>query len=365
MNQQEKCRELFGSLSEDSDSLPASPPPGAWPPPVDPGRRRRVPRKGTEIQRGDSSRDRHTSWLMEILPAPPKAGRKSATTGQSGLKGKTASGRITTADMATPGGSATAMPASGSQEKMADRQPPRAKGRTTSGSGAKIKPPRDNTSGQPGITDPVRTAANRPAEGKASGSGQKPTKDRQVAESATKKPALPPGMKRGPAIRRGPVIRSVQVIRPPATDIKTVASITLTKGSSPAPPPPPPPEAKRVDHRETASTVASTRLPSNQAARPPDVPATPPATSPSAVPLIVPPPTPPAYLRRDGWISKPGIPLAVPIQLPDGTCISVPMSAIRHNRKWRARTATGRWILRFATNGRLTMCRKVTEVTLD
>ncbi|KAL0098897.1 hypothetical protein PUN28_020807 [Cardiocondyla obscurior] len=289
MNRQEKCRELFGSLSEDSDSLPASPPPRAWPPPVDPKRRRRIPRKGTKIQRGDSSRDRHTSWLMETPPAPPKASRKSAATGQSGPKGKTASGRNTITDMATPGGSATAMPASGSQAKMADGQPPRAKGRTTSGSGAKIKPPRVDTSGQPGITDPVKTTTNKPAEGKASGSGQKPTRDRQVAESATRKPAV----------------------------------------------------------------------------RPPDVPATPPATFPSTVPLIVPPPTPPAYLRRDGWISRPGKPLAIPIQLPDGTCISVPMSAIRHNRKWRARTATGRWILRFATDGRLTMCRKVTEVTLD
>ncbi|KAL0108664.1 hypothetical protein PUN28_015260 [Cardiocondyla obscurior] len=364
MNQREKCKELFGSLSEDSDSLPDSPSPGAWPPPIDPGRRHRVSRTGTEIQRGDSSRDRHTRWLMETPPAPPKTGRRSVTTGQSGLKGETASGRTAAADMAAPCSSAAAMPASGSQAKMARKQPPRTKGRTTGSTGAETKPPRDDTSSQPGITDPGRAITNSPAERKAGGSGQGPPKSHRVTEPATKKPTLPPGIKRGPTARRGPIIRSVQVIRQPDTGIRTVASIAATKRSSPAPPPP---EVEHVDPRVTTPTIANTTLgePSNQTARPPDVPTIPPATSPSAAPLIVPPPAPPAYLRKDGWISRPGIPLAVPIQLPDGTCISVPMSAIRHNRKWRARTATGRWIFRFATNGRLTMCRKVTEVTID
>ncbi|XP_070531359.1 uncharacterized protein [Cardiocondyla obscurior] len=97
-------------------------------------------------------------------------------------------------------------------------------------------------------------------------------------------------------------------------------------------------------------------------------PAAPPPTSLAAPPptlLAVTSPTPPAYVREKGWMSRPGIPLAVPVQLPNGEVTSVPMSAIRHNRKWRARTATGRWLLRFAPDGRLTMCRKIQEETSE
>ncbi|KAL0128591.1 hypothetical protein PUN28_003746 [Cardiocondyla obscurior] len=369
MSKREKIKELFGSLSEDSDS-PASPPPGAWPPPVDPGRRYRVPRVGTSVQRGDSSRDRHTSWMGEPPPATPRPapgsrGQATATTSRGEPAGKKAARTAAATKMAAPGSAVTTRPATGGPGKTARERPPQDRLPASSGSGDKAQ--YGGTTSRTAIANAEGSLPTNPTGSSTEARGQKMAR----GQRAKALPPMPPGLKRGSTSRRGPTIRAVQMVQPPGAEIKTVASI-LTAGkpivtaTSTA--------FRQADARAAASTMAddatAATVPGGRedtVAGPASAPVMayppPPAvtSTPGTVPVILPPPAPPAYIRQEGWISRPGILLAVPIQLPDGTCISAPMSAIRHNRKWRARTTTGRWILRFAADGRLTMCRRVQE----
>ncbi|KAL0102397.1 hypothetical protein PUN28_017974 [Cardiocondyla obscurior] len=49
------------------------------------------------------------------------------------------------------------------------------------------------------------------------------------------------------------------------------------------------------------------------------------------------------------------------IKLPSDEIVEVPVSAIWKNRKFRARTEGGRWLLRFEPDGSLRTCRKMSE----
>ncbi|KAL0098744.1 hypothetical protein PUN28_020700 [Cardiocondyla obscurior] len=308
MNKQDKLRELFGSLSEDSDS-PASPPPGAWPPPIDPGRRYRVPRIGTSIQRGDGSRDRHTRWMGEPPPATPRTtqknrGQTTATTTQSDPTKKKTAGITAAAKMAAPGSSVATRPATGGPGKMARERPPQDRPPATASTRDKthqVETTSRTTTAGSGSSVPTSLA-----ESGAGTRGQKLTRGHRTKAP----PPVPPGLRRGSTTRRGPTIRAVQIVQPPGTEIKTVASImaagkpVLTATPS---------EIRQTDARAAASsatdettavTMAGRR--ENTTAGPSSAPAaaSPPSlattSTPGAAPLILPPPAPPAYGKKAG-----------------------------------------------------------------
>ncbi|KAL0105559.1 hypothetical protein PUN28_016921 [Cardiocondyla obscurior] len=386
-------KELFGSLSESSGSPPASPPPGAWPPAIDPSRRYPVPRVGTTVQRGDGSQQRHTRWLKKPPPAPPKPEPKG--------RGRPAI-LTTTAEPAT---SSTSKPG---QPEAPGKAPPVSIG---TGSGKLTAGSRTRKTAGTRKIQPVTaaTAAPSTARGQPRKSGRQASR---AALSATHgpsreldhQPPIKPGkgdpglggpassksaVKAGPTRRTtekppGPSIRSMEIVRLPRTEVRAIAALERvpsanvgvrppegppTPGSSRpaerATPAPPPPPAKQA--------AATTALPMAAASTTRPRSAPPAAISVPREPLTLPlppfafqpsgplplPPAPPAYVISQGWHARPGVPLHVPIQLPDGDIVNVPMSAIRHNRKFRAHSSTGRWVMRFASDGRLTMCRKV------
>ncbi|KAL0108680.1 hypothetical protein PUN28_015276 [Cardiocondyla obscurior] len=411
MANQEKIRELFGSLSEESESPPASPPPGAWPPPVDPSRRYPVPRVGTSVQRGDGSQRGHTRWLEELPPALPKAPRKSQGRPRALPDPAAGTTKTTTARSGKGPGQATTTDPQGSTKKL---QPTRASSTSSSDS--------RRTDG-----GPAKTAAYKAHRGETEDVGtSRPPRPTESAKTPTRRHQRSPP-------RQGPTIRAMEVIQPARREPKNIAGIeismpdknqtglTATPGGPPAHgraarlkaprirPAIAATTAKLATARTRGGTISSStavRLPTTanapavlplppfalelrRATAPPvatspmapvvpptTTPAAPPQTSPASPPppsltapsptlATVTSPTPPAYIREKEWTSRPGIPLAVPIQLPNGEITSVPMSAIRHNRKWRARTATGKWLLRFAPDGRLSMCRKIQGEAFD
>ncbi|KAL0132878.1 hypothetical protein PUN28_000538 [Cardiocondyla obscurior] len=312
--------------------------------------------------------------MEEPPPATPrttqkKRGQNAATATRSDPSGKKAAGTTAATKMAAPGSSDTTRPATRDPGKMARNQATQDEPLATASTSGQKHPV--ETTRQATTTDAGRSAPTSLTESGTGTRGRDPARGQRTKAP----PPMPPGLRRGSTTRRGPTIRAVKIVQPPGAEIKTVASILAARKPIVAATPS---GIRRTDARAIASSDADKTTVvttpggrENVTAGPSSTPAAaaPPSLAtvspPGTVPLILPAPAPPAYVRREGWISRPGIPLAVPIQLPDGTCISVPMSAIRHNRKWRARTPTGRWILRFATDGRLTMCRKVTEVTLE
>ncbi|KAL0107424.1 hypothetical protein PUN28_015762 [Cardiocondyla obscurior] len=377
MSKQERLKDLFGSMSDSSDS-PASPPPGAWPPPVDPSRRYSVPGVGTKIQRGDRSQRQHTRWMEETPPAPPRTGSRgrnqpaaTITPGvpQQKAASPAATGTATTSNLAARASTSTAARPSSQARKVSGSQA--AKAATTSKAGTTRDPRRalQTTGNQPGESGRAR-GAKPPAAA--------PVPILEIRSVKRKGQDLPS--------RRQPIFKEMTTIRPPRSTIPTVAAI----------------EGSTSCHQEVAGAPGPSDGPAKQTlttARAPDMTTTPSQARPresraaaaagkeagptattrgTATPLVLPlppfavplltspavmPPAPPAYVRAQGWTTRPRIPMAVPIQLPDGEYVSVPMSAIRHNRKWRARTSTGKWILRFAPDGRLTVWRKVQEAT--
>ncbi|KAL0108671.1 hypothetical protein PUN28_015267 [Cardiocondyla obscurior] len=268
MEKKKRLRDLFGSMSKESESPPASPPPGVWPPPIDPRRRYPAPRVGTRVQRGDGSQRAYTRWLEELPPAPPKTTRNRQN---------------------QPTGTTTT------------RKPPR-KGTAVASKAA--------ASG---------TVASAPPTATASGPGGSREQERQ-----------PFGKEATTAGRINAATR----------DKSTARGTTMTSipGSS----------GQGQDARQTSATPLVLPLPPFAAVK-------------LSRPPVTPPPAPAAYVINKGWTARAGVPLQVPIQLPDGEIVQVPMSAIQQNRKYRARSATGRWVLRFAADGRLTLCRKVQE----
>ncbi|KAL0114828.1 hypothetical protein PUN28_011873 [Cardiocondyla obscurior] len=278
-----------------------------------------------------------------------------------------AAGSTTATRTATTSRPAASLPAISGQDKGA-RSP------TTTTDRAVAKPGRIKTSSQPGSAKPRMAAITSSAESKVEERGKDQPGSRQSTRPMAKIPLVPPERRRGSTTRHRPTIRSIQVLRPPDTERGTVASITAVRDTTLASTSSGP---ERRDPQPSATSTAAGIIMDLASGRTEAIPAIPfaaptrvltlplppfaAAMPPRVVPQVIPSPAPPAYVQQKGWVSRPRIPLAVPIQLPDGTCISVPMSAIRHNRKWQARTATGRWILRFAADGRLTMCRKISE----
>lgn len=63
---------------------------------------------------------------------------------------------------------------------------------------------------------------------------------------------------------------------------------------------------------------------------------------------------PPGPQRTRSPTGKP-----LPVSLPTGERVLVPHAAVHRNRKYRARTESGRWLLRFDPQGRLKMCRRL------
>ncbi|KAL0116446.1 hypothetical protein PUN28_009831 [Cardiocondyla obscurior] len=312
--------------------------------------------------------------MGEPPPATPRTtqknrGQNTATTTQGDPAGKKAAGITAATKMAAPGSSGTTRPATGGPGKMARERPTQDRPLATASTSGKTH--QVGTTHQATTTGSGRSVPTSLAESGAGTRGQNLTRGHRTKAP----PPMPPGLRRGSTTGRGPTIRAVKIVQPPGAEIKTVASIMAAGKPIVAATPS---EIRQTDARATASSTADettvVTIPGgreNATAGPSSAPAAaaPPSLAtispPGTAPLILPPPAPPAYIRQEGWISRPGIPLAVPIQLPDGTCISVPMSAIQHNRKWRARTPTRRWILRFASDGRLTMCRKVHEVSAE
>ncbi|KAL0120493.1 hypothetical protein PUN28_008317 [Cardiocondyla obscurior] len=49
------------------------------------------------------------------------------------------------------------------------------------------------------------------------------------------------------------------------------------------------------------------------------------------------------------------------VKLPTGEVITVPISAVWKNRKFRARTSSGKWLLRFDGDGTLRTCRRIDD----
>ncbi|KAL0104087.1 hypothetical protein PUN28_017052 [Cardiocondyla obscurior] len=384
MTQREKLRELFGSLSEGSDSPPASPPPGTWPPPVDPSLRYPVPRVGTSIQQGDSSQQRRTRWLEEPPPALPKTSRRARGPFRPTEvpAAKTAVNVPATGQPGKGPGSSKKTPKPGTQPADATK--------------AAAMPGRSNTSSGQG-----RKMATEPPRGEARA---------MASRQRERLPKVPPAptkvltiRSRGPPPPAGPTIREMRTIRPPRSEVVDIAGIENITAARDQPRPScpatrPGTSSRTVEHgtrpaEPTITSVPPTPAPAVLPADPREVPATsvsptfgkttgPTSTGMSAVlamplppfaigllqptaPPAAPPPTPPAYVREKGWAARPGVPLAVPIQLPDKEYTSVPMSAIRQNRKWRARTSTGRWLLRFAPDGRLSLLRKLPEDASD
>ncbi|KAL0108669.1 hypothetical protein PUN28_015265 [Cardiocondyla obscurior] len=405
MANREKLHELFGSLSEGSESPPASPPPGAWPPPVDPSRRYPVPRVGTSVQRGDGSQRGHTRWLEEPPPALPKAPRKGQGRPRA-LPDSAAGATKTTIARSRKGPGQTT--ATGPQGSAGKAQPAGTSATSTSGN--------RRTDG-----GPIKTTAPEAHQGKTKDPGtSRPQAQPPGPSAARKDPAKPPVRHRqNSPPRQGPTIRAMEILQPARREPRNIAGIevsipdrdqsgltTMPRGPlahgrttrlkapriRPATAAAATEPATTRARGGTVSLAAAARMSTTPntptvlplppfalelrqtttppVAPPPMPPVAPPTTTPAATPptpLAAPSPTliavtspaPPAYVREKGWTSRPGIPLAVPVQLPNGEITSVPMSAIRHNRKWRARTATGRWLLRFAPDGRLTMCRKI------
>ncbi|KAL0124098.1 hypothetical protein PUN28_006117 [Cardiocondyla obscurior] len=405
MANREKLHELFGSLSEGSESPPASPPPGAWPPPVDPSRRYPVPRVETSVQRGDGSQRGHTRWLKELPPALPKTPRKGQGRPRALPDSAAGATETTTARSRKGPGQTTA---TGPQRSARKAQPTRTGATSTS----------ENRRTDGG---PAKTTAPEAHQGKAKDPGTSRPQVQPPGPSAARKESAKPPMRRNQNSppRQGPTIWAMEILQPARREPKNVAGIEVSipdrdqtgLTTTPGGPPVRGGTTRLKAPRIRPATAAAATKPATTRARggtvslseaarmsttantptvlplppfalelrqtttppvapPPMPPVAPPTTTPAAPPptplaapsptlIAVTSPTPPAYVRDKGWTSRPGIPLAVPVQLPNGEITSVPMSAIRHNRKWRARTATGRWLLRFAPDGRLTMCRKI------
>ncbi|KAL0110699.1 hypothetical protein PUN28_013963 [Cardiocondyla obscurior] len=377
MEKKERLRELFGSMSEESESPPASPPPGVWPSPIDPSRRYPAPRVGTWVQRGDGSQRAHTRWLEELPPAPPKTTRNrqnqptgTTTTRKPPRKGTAvASKAAASSTVASAPPTVTASGPGGSREQ--ERQPP-GKGATTAG---RINAATRDKSTARGTTMPSIPGNSGQRQGGLSTAPQPPKTTRYGSQEPPK-----------------PIFRSMKVVRPPRPEVPTVAGIERQPTTSEHPV-----QAFAQKHTRATETPSTTRAVAARGSMPPPATARNPAAAPgnapaevrataevaaisdarqtSATPLVLPlppfaaamssrppvtpPPAPPAYVVNKGWTARAGVPLQVPIQLPDEEIVQVPMSAIQQNRKYRARSATGRWVLRFAADGRLTLCRKV------
>ncbi|KAL0111257.1 hypothetical protein PUN28_012864 [Cardiocondyla obscurior] len=404
-----QAKELFGSLSESSESLSASPPPGTWPPTIDPSRSYPVPRVDTTVQRGDNSQQRHTRWLKEPPSAPPRLEPKrrgrpaimATTTGpttSSSIKpgqeeAPTTTGRTPPVSITAAGSGG--LTASGRTRKSAGTRkirpvtasmaaPSTARGRSRE-SVRQASPAASSTahglSREPGRQPPTKADSSSPGLGSPA-SNQSGSRAGSTGQTAKKPP--------------GPSIRFMEILRPPRTEVGTIAALervpspnvglrpqegplaVSSESTGPARTQGPTGRATSASPPPPAKRAAAAAAPSMTAASTTRPPSAPPAAigvpreglrEPLALPLppfaYQPPgpsplpPAPPAYVVNQRWHAKPGVPLHVPIQLPDGDIVNVPMSAIRHNRKFRAHSSTGRWVMRFASDGRLTMCRKV------
>ncbi|GAB1867743.1 Ubiquitin carboxyl-terminal hydrolase [Camponotus japonicus] len=63
----------------------------------------------------------------------------------------------------------------------------------------------------------------------------------------------------------------------------------------------------------------------------------------------------PTLLRPMG----PQQPPPIPIEMEPGVIVEVPHFAVYVSRRYKPRTATGRWILRFTRNGKVRYCRQL------
>ncbi|KAL0128417.1 hypothetical protein PUN28_003592 [Cardiocondyla obscurior] len=360
MEKKERLKELFGSMSDESESPPPSPPPGAWPPTIDPSRRYPVPRVRTQVQRGDGSQRSHTRRLEKLPPAPPKATRKerSQPTGTTAARKpprKITTDAVVTANMTASDAVTTVPPttsASGSSGSSSQaRQLPRKRAPAT-----KLI----NTAA-PGRNTISKTAATSEPGSSGPARGGLTTAPQSIGATGHSSQA-----------HQKPIFRSMDLVRPPRPEVPTVVGIerhSTTGGRIGQSLAQKPAKASEMPHITRAMTAiasapppavpwdsvaaagsSSTEIRTTAEGAAPSYTCRVPAASltlplsPFATAMSVAlPPASPAYVIS-----------TVHIQLPDGEFIQVPTSAIWHNRKYRARSATGRWVLRFAPDGRIT-----------
>jgi len=117
-----------------------------------------------------------------------------------------------------------------------------------------------------------------------------------------------------------------------------------------ATPPPPPPRA-----RGPPATAPHRRVVSERRSQPE------PSTSASSAIAPPPPDSIPVCAAATRATADPTLPLSVRVHLPNGETIEVPYFAAHKSRKYRARTPTGRWLIRFDHRGRQRSCKRVPD----
>ncbi|KAL0098741.1 hypothetical protein PUN28_020697 [Cardiocondyla obscurior] len=219
MKKREQLKELFGSMSESSDSPSASPPPGVWPPTINPSRSYPVPRVGTKVQRGDGSQRQHTRWMREPSPAPPKFNPR----GQGRPTTTTVTGEPTT--IASAGSDRMKGPVTTARTSAAGPAEATNSGATTSGQtrkpakSGKVRPVKPSMLASSAThcrtcTPDHQRAAKTVIDGPGpenSGASQSETLAGTTNQEAKKS--------------LGPSIRSMEVLRPPRAEVKTVAGL--------------------------------------------------------------------------------------------------------------------------------------------
>ncbi|XP_011863983.1 PREDICTED: vegetative cell wall protein gp1-like, partial [Vollenhovia emeryi] len=297
MEQRDELGELFGDIS-DLDDL--------WPVPIDPGPttspesapRPRVPSVGTRIQRGDAESRRRAIFLTEPVPPRP-ARRRSEPIG--GTRPSTPRRSRTEETGSSPEISALTAAA-----LARAANPPR-----------RVARPRDASQPPPSSPTPHRTTdMSGPPR---TTDGRPPPADRAPANTGPQPPTVKP--------------RAAAPAAPPAT----------TRPPPPANRPPASKEPRPAAGRPRVTTTAvppTTARPIVSAAilgpRPPAAPAT--GNRPLRGTHQPPGPSPP--------------PPPIPVTLPSGERVSVPYFAAHKNRKFRARTPSALWVIRFDTEGR-------------
>lgn len=80
-------------------------------------------------------------------------------------------------------------------------------------------------------------------------------------------------------------------------------------------------------------------------------------TIPPPVPKRVRPPTPPRPTLQPARVMGPLPPPPITVEVEKGTMVEVPYFAAHVSRKYTARLANRRWIIRFNANGQVRSCR--------
>jgi len=121
-----------------------------------------------------------------------------------------------------------------------------------------------------------------------------------------------------------------------------------------ASPPPPPPRV-----RGPAATAPRRRITGRDSRPGPSTSATPPPPSPGTA--TAPPDAIPVCAAVTGTATSGPAQPTVTVQLPTGETVEVPHAAAHIGRRYRARTNTGRWVIRFDHRGRQRSVKRMSD----